>query len=82
MRTGTVKVKSPEDFDRISKRKKLEILDNLTGVQQKYLRSVFDCSALDAHKQACIEIAELLEFDDLAEELQADLETDRFLSTI
>jgi hypothetical protein len=51
-------------------------------VQEKYLRSAFECSALDAQKQACIEAAEILQFDDLVDELKHSLYTDRLISSL
>lgn len=59
---------------------KIELCDQIVQAPQTLLRKEFDAAHTDSIMQACIDIAKTLGFVKLAEEMQADMETEKLLT--
>lgn len=74
-----ITVINPTQFLDIRNNKAQDLIADLIEMQKVRLRYEFDTSLTDAHARACIDIADTLDFTELAIDMERDLEIERLL---
>lgn len=73
-------VTNPKIFIDLNAKKRLDIIDKLQIAQRNVILEEFDNAELDAEKQGCIDCCTLLDFNDLRDQLTAELQMERLIS--
>lgn len=75
-------ISNPNQFADFKQEAVRDLVQELIEVQKQHLRKSFDDARLDSTAEACIELAKRVGFDELAEEMESDLITERIMAVM